>query len=78
MEKKILATCLIAFGFFLNWLLLELVLNCGDIMFLLFIPLIWLIVSTEDNCGRDYVERTGKCPICLDCPHNCPLEEQKG
>lgn len=24
--------------------------------------------------GRMYVESTGECPICEDCPHNCPLE----
>lgn len=31
--------------------------------------------NTKDDCGRDYVKRTGKCPICTDCPHNCPLEK---
>ena len=30
--------------------------------------------GVEDDCGRDYVERTGKCPICINCPHNCPLD----
>ena len=30
----------------------------------------------KDDCGRDYVKRTGKCPICTDCPHNCPLDKE--
>lgn len=24
--------------------------------------------------GRRYVKVTGKCPMCEDCPDNCPLE----
>ena len=24
--------------------------------------------------GRDYVKETGKCPMCADCPDNCPME----
>ena len=24
--------------------------------------------------GREYVEMTGKCPMCEDCPDNCPIE----
>lgn len=30
--------------------------------------------GVEDDCGRGYVERTGKCPMCIACPHNCPLD----
>ena len=26
--------------------------------------------------GRDYVKETGKCPMCEDCPDNCPMEEE--
>ncbi len=28
------------------------------------------------KCGRDYVEEFGKCPICTDCPDNCPLDNK--
>ena len=44
----------------------------------------WIVPKKEvkeevkDDCGRDYVERTGKCPICVDCPHNCPLDNDLG
>lgn len=24
--------------------------------------------------GRKYVETFGVCPICMDCPKNCPLD----
>lgn len=24
--------------------------------------------------GREYVKKYGECPICVDCPHNCPLD----
>ncbi len=27
------------------------------------------------DSGREYVEKTGKCPMCEDCPDNCPIEE---
>lgn len=30
---------------------------------------------TSKNAGRGYVKATGKCPMCEDCPDNCPLEE---
>lgn len=26
--------------------------------------------------GREYVEMTGKCPMCWDCPDNCPLDKE--
>lgn len=26
------------------------------------------------NAGREYVKATGKCPMCEDCPDNCPIE----
>lgn len=32
-------------------------------------------VETGYDCGRDYVKQTGKCPMCIDCPHNCPLDK---
>ena len=30
---------------------------------------------TTKNAGRGYVKATGKCPMCEDCPDNCPIEE---
>ena len=84
MAKKILITCAITLVYCLTWMGLELALYgevqgriIDDIMMILFIPLIWKVVSINDDCGRDYVERTGKCPICLDCPHNCPLDKEQ-
>ena len=32
---------------------------------------------TTKNAGRGYVKATGKCPMCEDCPDNCPLEKGK-
>ena len=29
---------------------------------------------TTKNAGRGYVKATGKCPMCEDCPDNCPME----
>ena len=29
---------------------------------------------TSKNAGRGYVKTTGKCPMCEDCPDNCPLD----
>ena len=26
--------------------------------------------------GREYVGKYGECPICVDCPHNCPLDSK--
>lgn len=34
------------------------------------------VLNKKDNCGRDYVKQTGKCPMCIDCPHNCPLDNK--
>ena len=28
----------------------------------------------NDESGRGYVKKTGKCPMCEDCPDNCPME----
>lgn len=28
----------------------------------------------NEKAGRGYVKKTGKCPMCEDCPDNCPLE----
>lgn len=25
--------------------------------------------------GRNYVKETGKCPMCEDCPDNCPMDK---
>ena len=29
---------------------------------------------TTKNAGRGYVKATGKCPMCEDCPDNCPMD----
>ena len=29
----------------------------------------------SEKSGRGYVNKTGKCPMCEDCPDNCPLEK---
>ena len=31
---------------------------------------------TTKNAGRGYVKATGKCPMCEDCPDNCPMEKE--
>lgn len=31
------------------------------------------ITTSNGISGREYVEIYGECPICVDCPHNCPL-----
>ncbi len=28
----------------------------------------------NEKSGRGYAKKTGKCPMCEDCPDNCPLE----
>lgn len=28
------------------------------------------------KCGRDYVKEFGECPMCTDCPDNCPLDNK--
>ena len=30
---------------------------------------------TSKNAGRGYVKATGKCPMCEDCPDNCPIDK---
>lgn len=27
--------------------------------------------------GREYAEKYGECPMCEDCPHNCPFDFSK-
>ena len=29
---------------------------------------------TDKKAGRGYVKATGKCPMCEDCPNDCPME----
>ena len=29
---------------------------------------------TDKKAGRGYVKATGKCPMCEDCPDNCPID----
>lgn len=29
-----------------------------------------------DECGIEYVNNYGKCPMCMDCPNGCPLEKE--
>lgn len=33
------------------------------------------VTTSKGISGREYVEKYGECPICEDCPHNCPLEK---
>ena len=33
-------------------------------------------VDKDEFFGREYVETTGKCPMCWDCPDNCPLDKE--
>lgn len=35
----------------------------------------WYDYHDKYECGREYVSNYGKCPICTDCPDNCPLEK---
>lgn len=28
------------------------------------------------KCGREYVEEFYECPMCTDCPDNCPLDKR--
>lgn len=28
----------------------------------------------NERAGRGYAKKTGKCPMCEDCPDNCPIE----
>ena len=82
MAYRILKTCCITIMYCCLWMILEGVIYgqvepriVDDIIMAAFIPLIWKATTkVKDDCGRDYVKRTGKCPICTDCPHNCPLE----
>lgn len=30
----------------------------------------------NESAGRGYVKKTGKCPMCEDCPDNCPLDKE--
>ena len=32
------------------------------------------LTTSKGISGKEYVEKYGECPICVDCPHNCPLE----
>ena len=34
------------------------------------------LTTSKGISGREYVEIYGECPICEDCPHNCPLETE--
>ena len=34
------------------------------------------LTTSKGISGREYVEKYGECPICEDCPHNCPLETE--
>lgn len=35
-----------------------------------------LIDDIKHINGRAYVELFGTCPICMDCPKNCPLDSR--
>lgn len=35
----------------------------------------WLnAISERQSASRKYAQATGKCPMCEDCPNNCPLD----
>lgn len=35
-----------------------------------------LIKVLENLNGINYVKMFGKCPMCMDCPDNCPIEKR--
>lgn len=35
----------------------------------------WYDYHDEYECGREYVSNYNKCPMCTDCPDNCPLDK---
>lgn len=84
MAYRILKTYGITLIYCMLWIILEQIIYgqateriVDNIIMLAFIPMIWKTTAEiKDDCGRDYVERTGKCPMCIDCPHNCPLDEK--
>lgn len=51
----------------------EQVMNNWDI----FLDYVWNSKQhrTTKNAGRGYVKATGKCPMCEDCPDNCPIDK---
>lgn len=36
-----------------------------------------LYFQTPPETAREYAIRTGKCPMCQDCPDGCPLENPR-
>lgn len=34
-----------------------------------------IIDDIERNTGREYAKTFHKCPMCVDCPDNCPLDK---
>lgn len=36
----------------------------------------WYDYHDEYECGREYVSNYNKCPMCMDCPDNCPLDKE--
>jgi hypothetical protein len=42
----------------------------------LFLDYVWNSKQhrTTKNAGRGYVTATGKCPMCENCPDDCPME----
>lgn len=35
-------------------------------------------MEEQQNCvGRSYAKTHEKCPMCTDCPDNCPIEQNE-
>lgn len=51
----------------------EQVMNNWDV----FLDYVWNSKKRREKkiSGREYVKATGKCPMCEDCPDNCPIDE---
>lgn len=36
------------------------------------------MMEEQQNCvGRSYAKTHEKCPMCTDCPDNCPIEQNE-
>lgn len=43
-----------------------------------FLDYVWNSKKRREKkvAGRDYVKKTGECPMCENCPDNCPVEDK--
>lgn len=35
----------------------------------------FIVNKIKNISGKEYVKAFGMCPICVDCPKNCPLDK---